>query len=245
LRRSEDCYVDELFSDIPALGAPLIAARFPRAYIDVNREPYELDPELFTDPLPDFANSNTMRVVGGLGTIARVVSDSEEIYDHQLPLASAYERIDRLYVPFHKALADLLDQARTRFGYAILVDCHSMPSASLTQPAATRPDFILGDRFGTSCDTRLTRDLRDIIRAAGYHPQLNRPYAGGFITEHYGQPAKNNHAIQIEINRGLYLHEATFRKSAGFAALRRDITSISQQLIWSAVERMEMRGAAE
>ena len=188
LRRSEDCYVDELFGFAPALGAPLITARFPRAYVDVNREPYELDPELFVEPLPEFANSQTMRVIGGPGTIARVVSDSEEIYESPLPLATAFERIDRLYRPFHVALENLLETARDRFGYAVLIDCHSMPSASLNASAVTRPDFVVGDRFGSACDGRLTRQFREISRLAGYHAQSNRPYAGGFITEHYGRP---------------------------------------------------------
>src|SRR5690606_37849891 len=131
LRKSEDCFVDELFGDVAALGAPLIAARFPRAYLDVNREPYELDPELFDEPLPQFANTQTMRVVGGLGTVARIVADGEEIDEEPLPLSAAIERIERLYKPFHARIAQLLERTRRRFGVAILVDCHSMPSASM------------------------------------------------------------------------------------------------------------------
>jgi len=245
LRKSEDCFVDELFADIPMLGAPLLAAKFPRAYVDVNREPYELDPELFAEPLPEFANTHSMRVIGGLGTIARIVSDQVEIYDQPLSLAAAFERIDRLYKPFHAKLADLLNQARNLFGYAILVDCHSMPSASLSQPAASRPDFILGDRFGTSCDPRLIRDLRDIMRATGYHTQLNRPYAGGFITSHYGQPTHAIHAIQIEINRGLYLIEKTYQRSPSFDDLREDISAICHKLMIDTHERIQARIAAE
>jgi N-formylglutamate amidohydrolase len=245
LRRSEDCYVDELFAFAPSLGAPLIEARFPRAYVDVNREPYELDPELFAEPLPDFANTQTMRVIGGLGTIARVVSDSEEIYDAPISLAAAFERIDRLYRPFHAALEDLLITARARFGHAILVDCHSMPSASLNQPTTARPDFVLGDRFGSSCDPRLTRLFRELARAAGYQAQCNRPYAGGFITEHYGRPAENIHTIQIEINRSLYLNERTFRKSARFDHLKRDLCHVAAQLITRAPEIVDLPTAAE
>ena len=164
LRKSEDCYVDELFaSGDRTYGAPLLAARFPRAYLDVNREPYELDPELFDEPLPDFANPQTMRVVGGLGTIARIVSDTEEIYGNQISLSSAMERIEHLYKPIHAALKALLEKTRDQFGYAILVDCHSMPSSSTNYPAAARPEFVIGDRFGTSCDTRLTRMLKEVV----------------------------------------------------------------------------------
>ena len=188
LRKSEDCYVDELFEPVVGLGAPLIAARFPRAYLDVNREPYELDPELFTGRVPEFANTQSARVVGGLGTIARIVADTEEIYRERLPIGAAFERIERLYRPFHAALADLLEATRKRFGIAILIDCHSMPSASMGQVPGGRPHFVLGDRFGASCDAKLTRFMRDILQGAGYEVQLNRPYAGGFITEYYGNP---------------------------------------------------------
>ena len=144
LRKSEDCYVDELFEPVVALGAPLIAARFPRAYLDVNREPYELDPELFNGRLPDFANTQSARVIGGLGTIARVVADTEEIYRERLPIGAAFERIERLYRPFHEALAGLLEETRKRFGMAILIDCHSMPSASMGQPPGGPPAFRAG-----------------------------------------------------------------------------------------------------
>ena len=188
LRKSEDCYVDELFEPVVALGAPLIAARFPRAYLDVNREPYELDPELFTGRVPEFANTQSARVVGGLGTIARIVADTEEIYRERLPIGAAFERIERLYRPFHAALAELLETTRKRFGIAVLIDCHSMPSATIGQAPGGRPHFVLGDRFGASCDAKLTRFIRDTLQGAGYDVQVNRPYAGGFITEYYGNP---------------------------------------------------------
>ena len=208
-------------------GAALIEAHFPRAYLDLNREPYELDPELFSDPLPDYANARTMRVIGGLGTIARIVSDNEEIYDGQLPLSVAYERIERLYRPFHRALADLLDQLTCEFGYCVLVDCHSMPSGDVVPQSSgrsPRPDFVIGDRFGSACDARITKLVRTYLARSGHKVQLNRPYAGGFITEHYGQPYTSRHAIQIEINRGLYLNERKFSKSRpGFPELHRGL----------------------
>jgi N-formylglutamate amidohydrolase len=245
LRRSEDCYVDELFEAVTRYGAPLIAARFPRAYLDVNREPYELDPELFDDALPEYANSQTMRVVGGLGTIARIVSDTEEIYDRKLPLAVAHERIERLYKPFHAELKSLLDETREAFGYAMLVDCHSMPSSSSNYPAAARPEFVIGDRFGTSCDMRITRMVRDILSGLGRQVQLNRPYAGGFITEYYGQPDAGIHALQIEINRGLYLDEFRLKRSRGFGNLRDMIEAFCQQLTIRLPPALELRDAAE
>src|SRR5215813_2315045 len=227
LRKSEDCYVDELFEGVVALGAPLLAARFPRAYLDVNREPYELDPELFSGRLPDFANTQSARVVGGLGTIARVVADTEEIYRERLPIGAAFERIERLYRPFHEALAGLLEETRKRFGMTMLIDCHSMPSASMGQPAGGRPHFVLGDRFGASCDAKLTRFIRDLLQRGGYEVQINRPYAGGFITEHYGSPSRGVHALQLEINRALYLDEATLTRSADFGKLRRTLADVA------------------
>jgi N-formylglutamate amidohydrolase len=231
LRKSEDCFVDELFQSVVTLGAPIIAARFPRAFIDVNREPYELDPELFNEALPSFANTQSVRVVGGLGTIARIVADGEEIYRDRLSVPEALERIERLYKPFHRALASLLEDARRRFGLAVLIDCHSMPSAPVGQPAVARPDFVLGDRFGASCDGRLTRSLKEHLGERGYDVHLNRPYAGGFITEHYGRPARGCHALQIEINRALYLDEGSLRRTSAFPRLQHDLTRVLSRLI--------------
>ena len=245
LRKSEDCYVDELFEPVVALGAPMIAARFPRAYLDVNREPYELDPELFQGRLPAFANTQSARVVGGLGTIARIVADTEEIYRERLPIGTAFERIERLYRPFHAALADLLESTRKTFGMTMLIDCHSMPSASMGQPAGGRPHFVLGDRFGASCDAKLTRFIRDLLQRSGYEVQINRPYAGGFITEHYGSPSRGVHALQLEINRALYLDEATLNKSADFAKLRRTLADVAARVFEALPVLLERRAAAE
>lgn len=245
LRTSEDCFVDELFRDAASLGAPLIAARFPRAYLDVNREPYELDPELFLEPLPDFANSRSARVMGGLGTLARVVADGEEIYRSRLPLQVAIERVELLHHPFHRALAALLEETRLRFGYAVLIDCHSMPSVSMAPAGGTRPEFVLGDRFGAACDGRLTRCLKEALVSAGYEVHLNKPYAGGYITEHYGRPGRGVHALQIEINRGLYLNEATLKCTDGFEKLKRNLTEVCRGLLASVPEILERRAAAE
>ena len=245
LRKSEDCYVDELFGSVAGLGAPLLAARFPRAYLDVNREPYELDPELFLGPLPSFANTQSVRVAGGLGTIARIVADGEEIYHGRLSLTAGLERIERLYKPFHAALAQLLEETRRRFGYAVLIDCHSMPSVSTGQGQAARPDFVLGDRFGASCDARLTRFVRDALATLGYDVQLNRPYAGGYITEHYGRPFKGIHALQIEVNRALYLDEGALEPVGGFVQLQADLALVAERLFSEFPVLLERRAAAE
>ncbi len=245
LRKSEDCYVDELFAAAPTFGAPLIMARFPRAYIDVNREPYELDPALFIEPLPDFANTQTTRVTGGLGTIARIVSYSEEIYAERLSLHIALERIERLYKPFHRALNDLIENTRRKFGFAILIDCHSMPSTSSMHPAVARPDFVIGDRFGSSCNRQLTRMIKQSLGRISGNVQLNKPYAGGFITENYGKPTRNVHAIQVEINRSLYLNETTLQRSRNFTRFRNKISTLCEDIASQVPHLMVWRDAAE
>lgn len=220
VRRSEDLYVDRLFDFVPELGAPLLQARFPRAFLDVNREPYELDPRMFREPLPRFANSTSLRVVGGLGTIPRIVSENEEIYHGRIPLAEGLDRIETIYKPFHDALEAALRRTLDRFGIAILVDCHSMPSSVRALPGGRRPDLVLGDRFGTSAAGRLVAIAAGRIMQLGYEVTRNKPYAGGFITERYGRPSVGLHALQIEINRGLYADESTFQPHAGFDGLR-------------------------
>lgn len=245
LRRSEDCYVDELFQCAPESGAPLIAARFPRAFLDVNREPYELDPQLIREPLPEYANTHSVRVAGGLGTIARIVADGEDIYREPLRLDKALARIEALYMPFHRALAHLLDRTRERFGYAILIDCHSMPSASMSKGVASRPDFVIGDRFGASCVSPISHVVRDELIGLGYDVHMNRPYAGGYITEHYGRPARGWHAVQIEINRGLYLDETSLEKTQGFVQLLTDIEILVRGMTTAIPEQLQRQLAAE
>ena len=245
LRRSEDAYVEELFSFVTELGAPLLHAHFPRAYVDVNREPYELDPALFRDGLPHYANTQSVRVVGGLGTIARIVSESDEIYREPLSVNAALERINRLYTPYHETLSSLLDEARRAFGFSVLIDCHSMPSSPIAEQAGVRPDFVLGDRFGTSCSPELTRLAAGQLKAQGYAVALNKPYAGGYITEHYGRPHKGQHALQIEINRALYMDETTFEKSSGFPQLKDDLESMVRALVAGVSGLTIPRAAAE
>jgi N-formylglutamate amidohydrolase len=225
LRRSEDAYVDRLFAHSVALGAPLLVAEFPRAFLDVNREPYELDPRMFEGRLPPFANTRSMRVAGGLGTIPRIVGDAHEIYFGRIPVEEALTRIDRLYRPYHAGLRALVQRTQGAFGTCILVDAHSMPSTGLDRDGLAKADIILGDRFGTSA----AGYIMDIAEAAftrlGLRVTRNRPYAGGFITEHYGAPAAGVHALQIEINRALYMNEATLEPHPGFGALEQAIAS--------------------
>ncbi|MEW9804388.1 N-formylglutamate amidohydrolase [Mesorhizobium sp. ZMM04-5] len=231
IRRSEDCYVDELFGAAPPLGAPLLAANFPRAYLDVNREPWELDPRMFTEPVPPFANIRSARVAGGLGTVPKLVGEGLDIYACRLPLAEAVGRIEAVYKPYHDALKHLLTRTHARFGYAVLVDCHSMPASIRIGDGGVRPDFIIGDRFGVSANRALTEAAIASLASMGYAVAHNKPYAGGFITEHYGRPARGLHALQIEINRGLYMNERTLERTAGFHALAEDLTRFMSELM--------------
>ncbi|CAN7233564.1 N-formylglutamate amidohydrolase [Aminobacter aminovorans] len=231
IRRSEDCYVDELFGAAVALGAPMLTAHFPRAYLDVNREPWELDPRMFAEPVPPFANVRSARVAGGLGTVPKLVGEGLDIYPGRLPLAEAIGRIESVYKPYHETLKRLVTRTHARFGYAVLVDCHSMPASVRLGDNGARPDFIVGDRFGTSAASALSERAIGLLAAMGYAVAHNKPYAGGFITEHYGRPARKLHALQIEINRGLYMDERTFKKSAGFYALADDLARFSADLM--------------
>ena len=228
IRRSEDHYVDELFSVAPALGAPMLVAHFPRAWLDVNREPYELDPRMFDGPLPSFANIGSIRVAGGLGTIPRVVAENMEIYRHRLPVEAALERIETVYKPYHARLRQLVVRTHVAFGLAVLVDCHSMPGNIRVSGSGIRPDFIIGDRYGTSASGELSRVAMRLLEDMGFSVVRNKPYAGGFITEHYGRPAKGLHALQIEVNRGLYIDEATLVKRPDFAVLQTAISAFLQ-----------------
>jgi N-formylglutamate amidohydrolase len=239
LRRSEDSFVDLLLADTPLLGIPMLVAQFPRAYLDVNREPYELDPRMFEGRLPSFANTRSMRVAGGLGSIPRVVGDGQEIYRHRLPLAEVSHRIDGIYKPYHAALRGLLQKTFRQFGQAVLIDCHSMPSASLGSDLARRPDIVLGDRYGTSCAGNLIDGVQDALEARGYLVARNRPYAGGFITEHYGNPSSGMHALQIEINRALYMNEESLEPTVGFAALRQDLHDVMGLIMRITIDRFD------
>ncbi|HLF58884.1 MAG TPA: N-formylglutamate amidohydrolase [Alphaproteobacteria bacterium] len=222
LRKSEDSYVDELFAAGPALGAPLLRAHFPRIYVDPNREPFELDPRMFEDKVPDFVNASSPRVAAGLGTIARLAAGGEDIYREKLRFAEALQRIDSCYRPYHATLRRLVDATVVKFGFCILLDCHSMPSVGgPTESDAGRPraDFVLGDCFGESCAAAVTAGAERALVALGYSVRRNAPYSGGFTTRHYGRPRQAVHALQVEVNRGLYMDQDSFAKAAGFSAL--------------------------
>ncbi len=246
LRRSEDSFVDELVLGVVGSGIPLMRAHFPRCYVDVNREPYELDPRMFEGRLPSFANTRSMRVAGGLGTVARVVGDAQEIYDRRLPVDDALRRIETLYKPYHRALRQLVTTVHRDFGAAILVDCHSMPSTAGAKDERPRADVVLGDRYGTSCVAAVADTVEQTLRDLGYLVSRNKPYAGGFITEHYGNPAAGFHSIQLEVNRALYMDERRYEPVASFARLATDLVGLAERLAALPVEELRpYRAAAE
>ncbi|HZT26942.1 MAG TPA: N-formylglutamate amidohydrolase [Pseudolabrys sp.] len=246
LRRSEDSFVNELISGVVACGFPLMHAHFPRCFVDVNREPYELDPRMFEGRLPSFANTRSMRVAGGLGTVARVVGDAQEIYDQRIPVDDALRRIESLYKPYHRSLRRLFTKLHRDFGAAVLVDCHSMPSTAGHKDERSRPEFVLGDRYGTSCVGAVSETVEQTLRSLGYTVSRNKPYAGGFITEHYGNPAAGLHAIQLEINRALYMDERRYERSPNFARLAADLETLARRLGEIPLEELRpYRAAAE
>src|SRR5689334_10200453 len=239
LRRSEDSFVDDLIAGVVRRGYPLMRAHFPRCFVDVNREPYELDPRMFDGRLPSFANTRSMRVAGGLGTVARVVGDAQEIYDQRIPVDDALRRIEGLYKPYHRALRRLVTRVHRDFGTAILVDCHSMPSIAGNRDERPRADVVLGDRYGTSCVAVVADTVEAALQDAGYSVSRNKPYAGGFITEHYGNPPAGLHAIQLEINRALYMDERRFEPIASFSRLAADLDTLADRL--AAIPLAELR----
>src|SRR3569833_1009362 len=228
LRRSEDSFMDELIGDLSERGFPTVRVNFPRSYVDVNREPYELDPRMFTGRLPSFANTRSMRVAGGLGTIPRVVGDGQEIYRERLAVDDALSRIDLLYKPYHRALRRLATKAHQMFGYAIVADCHSMPSVGVSREDKRRPDVVIGDRYGTSCAGALADAVEETFTALGYSVGRNKPYAGGFVTDDYGSPAGGTHAIQIELNRAIYMDERRRERGPQFRKVAADFSALAE-----------------
>ena len=246
LRRSEDLFVDELILGVVSRGHPLVRAHFPRCFVDVNREPYELDPRMFDGRLPSFANTRSMRVAGGLGTVARVVGDAQEIYDQRISVAEALRRIDDLYKPYHRSLRRVFLRLHREFSAAVLVDCHSMPSATGAKDERPRADLVLGDRYGTSCVPVIPETIEATMRGFGYVVSRNKPYAGGFITEHYGNPTAGLHAIQLEINRSLYMDERRYQRAANFARLASEFEILADRLAEIPLDELRpYRAAAE
>lgn len=221
LRNSEDAFVDRLIAQAPRSGAPLLMARYPRAFLDLNRAADELDPAIIEGAGRHAARS--VRVAAGLGVIPRVVSEGQVIRDGKIPLHEALERIQSYHAPFHARLAALLQSQRRRFGMAVLMDCHSMPHSALAGAPKVRgrtPDVVLGDRYGAACDRWITAEVQEALIAEGFTVASNAPFAGGYITQTYGRPGRSVHALQIEIDRALYMDEARIEPLPAFGEIR-------------------------
>jgi N-formylglutamate amidohydrolase len=234
LRRSEDAYVDELFAGAAAHGAAVLSATIARSYVDLNRDPAELDPEMFDDRPPHSIHVSSARVQAGLGAIPRVSGDGQAIYRRKLPLNEAERRIGAVHRPYHAMLQNLLLETKEAFGCAVLIDCHSMPSNSR---GAHAPDVVLGDRFGASCHPSVTALAEATLRRMGYRVARNTPFAGGHTTQTYGRPAHREHALQIEINRALYVDERTLERTNGYARVRADMSRLAEALNAAALHK--------
>ena len=220
IRSSEDAFVDQLFDAVPDHGAPLLTARAPRAYLDLNRGPDELDSALIEGVR---RSAHNPRIASGLGVIPRVVANGRHIYRGKLTLVEAHQRIAHYWRPYHDQLQTLLDESNNTFGEAILIDCHSMPHEALENmgpPGSARPDVVLGDRFGATAAGSIVEQVEAAFASAGLRVARNMPFAGAFITQHYGRPSRQQHAIQVEIDRTLYMNERTLEPSADFEAFR-------------------------
>jgi len=229
LRRSEDAFIDEAFIAAPDFGAPLLRAHFPRAYVDANRSPWELDPSMFSDPLPDYVTTQSPRIAAGLGTIPKIVANGEPIYAGKLSFKQALQRMQQHYLPYHHALRKLVSDTQEQFGGCLLVDCHSMPSLGNRQ-GQKLADIIIGDGHGNACAKEIIDHVMSLFRSFGYTVALNKPYAGGYTTRHYGQPKAGLHTFQIEINRALYMDEKKIERGPGLANLIRNVRQLIDAL---------------
>lgn len=246
VRQTEDAYIDELFEVATRAGAAFIKANYARAYVDLNRSARELDPDMFHDGAPRAVAVKSPRVRAGLGCIPRRAPDGREIYARPLSKAEGLERLETVHDTYHNCISAYLEHLHARFGVAVLIDCHSMPSNALGRQ--TIPDIVLGDRFGSSCTNRLTRHIERGFRSLGYTVKRNAPYAGGYTTRLYGRPKREQHAIQIEIRRDLYMTESNLKKNRGFATLQSHINYLLPQwirLAQSFAKPMDLRDAAE
>ncbi|MGH1331626.1 MAG: N-formylglutamate amidohydrolase [Paracoccaceae bacterium] len=244
LRSSEDAFVDLLFSQAPQFGAPLLAARAPRAWIDLNRGADEFDPALIRD-VP--SRGHNPRISSGLGVVPRVVSAGRAIYSGKMPLAAAQARINAIWHPYHNRLQYLLDQSHALFGEAILIDCHSMPHEAVEGAGRNgpgkAPQIVLGDRFGAAAHATIVDQIEAAFQGAGFRVARNAPFAGAFTAQHYGRPSRNQHVIQIEIDRALYMDEATITAHDGFDAFRTLMAGITAKI--AAIGSNEASLAAE
>lgn len=231
LRSSEDAFVDDLFAAAPLLGSPLIAARLPRAWIDLNRAPDELDPALIDGVA---RGANNPRVVSGLGVIPRVVANGRAIYRHRLTRAEAEARIAAAWTPYHAALRALIEETALTFGAAVLLDCHSMPHEAIAahaRPGRPLPDVVLGDRYGAAAAPDIVDAIEAAFRRQGFTVARNTPFAGAYVTQAYGRPSLNRHVVQVEIDRALYLDEARVEPGPGYAATRRRLAAVIADLV--------------
>jgi N-formylglutamate amidohydrolase len=220
IRSSEDAYVDLLFAAATQHGAPLLAARAPRAYVDLNRAPEELDPALIEGVTGGALNP---RVTSGLGVVPRVVANGRPIYRSRITQAEAARRIATVWRPYHQALQTLIDDGRRAFGESILIDCHSMPHEAIAvhaRPGRPTPDVVLGDRFGATAAPAVTDAIEAAFADAGFTVARNNPFAGAYVTQAYGRPSSGQHVVQVEIDRALYLDEATVRPAPQFTRLQ-------------------------
>ena len=245
LRCLEDGWIDRLFACGPKIGAPLLRARFARAYVDPNREAFELDAELFDGPLPGYVNAGSAKARAGLGTIPSRIG-GKSIYRGRLGFDEAERRVRLAYWPYHRALQDLLRRARREFGVALLLDCHSMPSFTASGSSAPEGtvDFALGDRFGRSCAAAIVERAEALLRRQGFRVARNRPYAGGHITARYGRPETGVHALQIELRRGLFMEERTREPQPAAVALERALRALLADLATFVAEQVAQRPAA-
>lgn len=236
IRSSEDAFVDLLFAAVPEFGMPFLTAEAPRAFLDLNRAADELDPALVQDVRRRGQNP---RIASGLGVIPRVVAQGRAIYDGKLSMADAQQRINDFWVPYHSTLQDLLQQAHRRFGQAVLVDCHSMPHEAI-ETMAHKPEVVLGDRFGTSASGEVIDQIETAFIGAGFKVSRNTPFAGAYITQAYGRPSRGQHAVQVEIDRSLYMDEATIEPNRHFDSIQKRLRGVIVEISQIRVERIPL-----
>ena len=242
IRASEDAFVDQLFLPVTALGAPLLAALVPRAFVDLNRSCEELDPALIEDMR---STESSARVTSGLGVVPRVVAAGRPIYHGKISMVEAQARLQDVWHPYHQRLQALLDATRTKFGHVVLIDCHSMPHEA-TNPglrSKTSPEIVVGDRFGAAADPKVVECVQAAFADVGFRVSRNMPFAGAYISQHYGKPKRGQHVIQIEIDRSLYLDEASIEPLASFADFQTRLRVVIEKIV--EVEKGKDRIAAE
>jgi N-formylglutamate amidohydrolase len=243
LRTAEDSYVDELYAAAPELGATLIAALFPRSYIDANRAVHDLDVALFDGQWPQ-PLSPSHKTRAGLGLVRRIARSGVPIYERKLTIAEIQSRVERYHAPYHRVLEEVCERLHRKFGIVWHVNCHSMPSQRSSKKGGQCADFVLGDRDGKTCAPEFTEFVAGVLRGRGYNVRINEIYKGVEIVKRQGRPADNRHSLQIEVDRALYMDQKTLEKTSGFADLQADITRLVEDLTNFAGEHLLQRGKA-